>query len=190
MNKIVFASHNKGKIKEVKALLPEYDIVSLSDIGFDSDIEETGSTFEENSYLKAKAVYDFCHLCALADDSGLCVDALDGAPGVFSARYAGEPSDDAANRIRLLEALSGVTDRTAKFVTVATLIDQDGKVTSARGETYGRILYEEVGKNGFGYDSLFFSDDLSKSFGEASAEEKDGVSHRARALKNLFDIVK
>ena len=187
MDKIVFASHNKGKIKEVKAILPEYEILSLADIGFYSDIEETGTTFEENSYIKAKAVYDFCHLPSLADDSGLCVEALDGAPGVYSARYAGEDGNDAKNRKLLLKNMQGVTNRRAKFVTAATFIDESGKVTQALGETHGNILFEETGTNGFGYDSLFLSDDLGKSFGLATEQEKDGVSHRARAMRNLFE---
>ena len=190
MKKIVFASHNKGKIKEVKAILSEYEILSLSDIGFFDDIEETGVTFEENSFIKAKAVYDFCHLPSLADDSGLCVDALGGAPGVYSARYAGEDGNDLKNRKLLLKNMQGVENRRAKFVTAATYIDENGTVFQALGETHGSILFEETGTNGFGYDSLFLSDDLNKSFGLATESEKDGVSHRARAMKNLFDKLK
>ncbi len=190
MKKIVFASHNKGKIKEVKAILSEYEILSLADIGFFDDIEETGTTFEENSFIKAKAVYDFCHLPSLADDSGLCVDALGGAPGVYSARYAGEDGNDFKNRKLLLENMRGEKNRRAKFVTAATYIDENGAVTKAFGETHGSILFEETGLNGFGYDCLFFSDDLNKSFGLATESEKDGVSHRARAMKNLFDKLK
>lgn len=187
VKKIVFASHNKGKIKEVRSLLLGVEVLSLGDVGFFADIDETGTTFEENSYLKAKAVFDFCHMATLADDSGLCVDALNGAPGVYSARYAGKDGDDKRNRELLLKNLSGVTDRRAKFVTAATFIDESGSVTTAEGSTFGSILFEETGSNGFGYDSLFFSFDLQKSFGVATDEEKDAVSHRARALKNLFE---
>ena len=190
MKKIIFASHNKGKIKEVKELLPGYEILSLAEVGFNEDIEETGATFAENSLIKAKTIFDSCHAAALADDSGLCVEALDGAPGVYSARYAGEDGNDAKNRKLLLENMQGVANRKAKFVTVATFIDEIGVVTQAVGETHGTILFEETGTNGFGYDSLFLSDDLGKSFGMATAEEKDAVSHRARALKNLFEKLK
>ena len=184
--KVVFASRNKGKIKEVKAILEGVDVLSLDDIGFEGDVEETGSTFEENSLIKAQAVFDFCHLPVIADDSGLIVEALGGAPGVMSARYAGGHGNDADNRKLLLKNLQGVEDRKAKFVTVATFIDEFGKVTQALGQTEGVILEKETGANGFGYDSLFLSDDLGISFGVADDEQKKSVSHRARAFDYLF----
>lgn len=190
MKKIVFASANEGKIKEVKKILDGYEILSLKDIGFSAEIEETGSTFEENSYIKAKTVYDFCHIPALADDSGLCVEALNGEPGVYSARYAGEHGDDALNRQFLLKNMQGVENRKAKFVTCVTLVISENEKIVCHGETCGEILNEEVGSNGFGYDCLFFSYDLNKSFGEASFEEKNTVSHRFRALQELKSKLK
>ena len=190
MKRIVFASGNKGKIKEVAEILKDVEILSLKDIGFVGEIDETGSTFEENSYIKAKAAFDFCHLPTLAEDTGLCVEALNGAPGIYSARYSGENATDEKNRALLLKNLKNATTRRAKFVTVATFIDEDGSVVTASGETCGHILESEDGENGFGYDRLFFSDDLNKSFGVASDEEKNAVSHRYRAIKNLLEKVK
>lgn len=186
MIKLIVASNNKHKIEEIRDILGKnYEIVSMQDVGFDGDIEETGSTFEENSYIKAKAVYDFCHLPSIADDSGLEVDYLNGAPGVYSARFAGETHDDCANRKKLLAEMEGATDRKARFKTVITLIDENGDVFKGYGVTEGEILLAESGENGFGYDSLFFSYDLKKSFGEAEKEEKNEVSHRSRALADL-----
>ena len=186
MQKLVIATSNKGKLKEIKEMLGGmYEIVSMKDVGFNAEIEETGETFEKNSLLKAKAVYDFCHLPSLADDSGLMVDALNGAPGVYSARFAGEDHSDKANRQKLLKELSDVSLRTAKFVSVITLIDENEDVFVGIGETKGEITREERGENGFGYDSLFFSYDLQKTFGQATDEEKNEVSHRSRALADL-----
>lgn len=188
MQKLIVASSNKGKLSEIAEILKgKYEVLPMSEIGFFTDIEETGNTFEENSYIKAKAVFDFCHLPALADDSGLMVDCLGGAPGVYSARYAGEQHSTPKNNALLLKNMDGKLDRKAKFVSVVTLIKEDGSVITARGETFGSILPEPRGTNGFGYDPLFFSDDLGVSFGEASQEEKDKVSHRARALAALAE---
>lgn len=188
MQKLIVASSNKGKLSEIAEILKgKYEVLPMSEIGFFTDIEETGNTFEENSYIKAKAVFDFCHLPALADDSGLMVDCLGGAPGVYSARYAGEQHSTPLNNALLLKNMDGKLDRKAKFVSVVTLIKEDGSVITARGETFGSILTEPRGTNGFGYDPLFFSDDLGVSFGEASQEEKDKVSHRARALSALAE---
>lgn len=188
MQKLIVASSNKGKLSEIAEILKgKYEVLPMSEIGFFTDIEETGNTFEENSYIKAKAVFDFCHLPALADDSGLMVDCLGGAPGVYSARYAGEQHSTPLNNALLLKNMDGKLDRKAKFVSVVTLIKEDGSVITARGETFGSILIKPRGTNGFGYDPLFFSDDLGVSFGEASQEEKDKVSHRARALAALAE---
>lgn len=185
--KLVVASANEHKIKEIKDILgSEFEIVPMHEIGFVADVEETGETFEENSFIKAKAIFDFCRLPSIADDSGLEVDALGNAPGVYSARYAGEEHNDALNRKKLLAELEGVKDRKARFRTVITLIDEFGEVYKGFGATEGEILTEERGENGFGYDSLFFSYDLKKSFGEATAEEKNEVSHRSRALADLI----
>ena len=188
MYKLIIASQNKGKIREISDILHDkYEVCDMASVGFTADVEETGTTFEENSYIKAKAVYDFCRLPSLADDSGLIVEALDGAPGVYSARYAGIEHNDEKNIDLLLKNLEGVKNRKAKFVTVATLIDENGNTIVARGETYGEILTERKGTNGFGYDPVFFSYDLNKSFGEATNAEKDEVSHRKRALTALLE---
>lgn len=184
--KLVIATQNKGKLKEYESLLKGiYEVVSAFDVGFSEDVEETGNTFQENSYLKAKAVYDFCGLPSLADDSGLIVDALNGEPGVKSARYAGVHGDDKKNYELLLKNMQGVKNRSARFETVITLITLE-KTYQAVGSAYGEITYEPSGSHGFGYDPIFYSFDLKKSFGNASDEEKNAVSHRSRALKDLL----
>lgn len=186
MQKLVIATKNQGKLKEFKEILGDYfEVVAAADVGYYDDVEETGTTFEENSYIKAKAIYDFCHLPSLADDSGLMVDILNGEPGINSARYAGGHGDDKANYTLLLNKLEGVTDRRAKFVTALTLI-LDNDVIVTHGQTLGEILHAPVGEFGFGYDPVFFSYDLQKSFGVATAEEKNGVSHRKRAIDALL----
>ncbi len=190
MKKFVFASSNSGKIKEVKKLLDNFEILSLSDIDFTEKIEETGSTFEENSFIKAKTVFDFCHIPTIADDSGLVVEALNGAPGVYSARYAGKNTNDKLNRSLLLKNMQGIENRNAKFVTYVTLVMSENEKIVCSGETLGRILDREIGENGFGYDSIFYSYDLNKSFGEATFEEKNLVSHRYRALQQLKEKLK
>ena len=186
--KFVLASNNKKKITELKtilsSLLPECEVLSLSDAGIEGDIEEIGKTFEENSVIKASVPAKLGYI-GIADDSGLCVDALDGAPGVYSARYSG--GGDQANIDKLLSELENVPDekRTAKFVCVMSAVFPDGKIITARGEAHGVILRERRGDDGFGYDPVFYSTDLQKTFAEASADEKNKVSHRGRAL-SLF----
>lgn len=162
------------------------EILTLSEAGLDIDIEETGKTFAENAFIKAKTVRDLAGLAALADDSGLEVEALDGAPGVYSARYAGEDQNDKNNIKKLLRVLDGQKNRKASFTTVLCLAYPSGEVVYAEGKTEGVILEEEQGENGFGYDPIFFSSDLNKSFGQATDEEKNSVSHRGRALKALL----
>lgn len=190
MEKLIVASNNKGKIKEIKEILKDvYEIVPMGEAGFDEEIEENGSTFFENALIKAKAVSEALGVNALADDSGLCVDALGGAPGIYSARFSGVHGDDAANRKKLLNELKDLKnpdERKAKFVSSVVLYKRDGEVVSGIGETHGIIGFKEEGENGFGYDSLFVSDDLRKSFGVATAEEKNAVSHRKRALIDLL----
>lgn len=184
LTRVVVASGNKNKIKEIKAILPKTEVIPMS--AFDCEpAEENGATFEENAVIKAKAVYEAAHCPVLSDDSGLCVEALDGAPGIISARFAGEPANDAANNEKLLRLLSDKSNRRAKFVSVVVLYYGDGRYVSAYGETEGEILRESRGTNGFGYDSLFYSYALKKSFGEASDVEKNSVSHRAAALAAL-----
>ncbi len=186
---LVLASGNKGKIAEIGEMLPEFSVIGYKDAGLDFEIEETGATFYENALIKAKAVSEALGLPALADDSGLCVNALSGAPGIFSARFAGDGNDE-HNIDKLLKELDGVKDRSAKFVCSLVLYYPDGKIISAEGETNGEILFERAGKNGFGYDPIFYSADLKKSLGEASSKEKNSVSHRSRALKNLKEKLK
>lgn len=190
MEKLIVASNNKGKIKEIKEILKDvYEIVPMGEAGFNEEIEENGSTFFENALIKAKAVSEALGVNALADDSGLCVDALGGAPGIYSARFSGVHGDDAANRKKLLSELKNFKnpdERKAKFVSSVVLYKRGGEVVSGTGETHGIIGFKEEGENGFGYDSLFVSDDLGKSFGVATAEEKNAVSHRKRALIDLL----
>lgn len=185
MQKLVVASGNKGKIKEIKALLGDkYEVVSMGELGINVDVEETGTTFLENAIIKAKAIYELCSLPVVSDDSGLIVDSLGGEPGVYSARYAGEPSNDENNNAKLLKNLEGKTDRRARFVSSVVFYDGN-KIVSADGVVEGEILTEKQGDNGFGYDPLFFCYDLNKSFGVATQEEKGTVSHRARAFLAL-----
>lgn len=181
--KIVLASSNQGKIREVKDIFSDFEIITMHELGFNEEIEETGKTFRENAYIKAETIARRFNMPALADDSGLCVDSLAGAPGVYSARFSGE--GDKANRQLLLKRMEHVTDRRAHFESVVCLCMPDGKAKFGTGRTEGKILQEEIGTNGFGYDPLFFSDDLKKSFGLASEEEKNSVSHRFRALQDL-----
>lgn len=192
MEKIVVASGNAGKIREIKTIFQGYEIISMRDAGFNGDPEETGKTFEENAIIKARAVSEALGSNALADDSGLCVEALGGAPGVFSARYAGEHGNDAANNAKLLEELKGVPekDRGAYFESCVALCLKDGRVITASGRVYGKILFALEGSAGFGYDPLFYSEELKKSFGTATAEEKNSVSHRAKALAALAEKMK
>ncbi len=181
--KLVAATGNMHKVKEIRAVLEGWEVLTAAEAGFTGDVEETGATFAENARIKAAAVCKATGLPALADDSGLCVECLGGAPGVYSARYSG--GGDAENRKLLLANMAGKEDRRAYFACAISLVFPDGKEISAEGRTYGDILQEERGENGFGYDSLFLSDDLKKSFGEATDGEKNAVSHRGRALRAL-----
>lgn len=182
--RIVLASGNKHKIAEIAAMLPEYEVVGYKDF-FDGEIEETGKTFYENALIKAKTVAEKLHLPTLADDSGLCVNALGGAPGIYSARYAGDGVDD-HNIDLLLKNMTGVADRRAKFVCCMVYCAENGDILYATGEVEGEILTERQGKNGFGYDPVFYSYELKKPMGVATAEEKNSVSHRHRALTEII----
>ena len=186
--RLVVASGNKNKIREIAEIFTEFEVVSQKQMGFDEDVEETGLTFAENALIKARAAAKALNEIVLADDSGLCVDALNGAPGVFSARYCGYHGDDEKNRKVLLQNMEGITDRKAHFTSAIALVFPDGKELVAEGHTYGEILHEETGDGGFGYDCLFFSDDLQKSFGVATAEEKNRVSHRFRGLQEMLKL--
>ena len=189
---VVIATGNKGKVKEFKKLLKGcFDkVYSAAELGIPTDVEETGATFAENSLIKARHVKALTSMAALADDSGLMVDCLDGAPGVYSARYAGENADDQSNRKKLFSEMRGAADRSARFVCALTLILPDGEIITADGETKGHITESEEGSNGFGYDVMFFSDELGKSFGMADDAEKNSVSHRAKAAVALAEKLK
>lgn len=186
MERLIVATGNRGKAREFKEMLPMFDVVCLKDVGAACDVEETGETFYENALIKARAAAElFPEDYVLADDSGLEVDALGGAPGVHTARYAGENATDAENIAKLLAALEGKKERSARFVCQLVLLSPDGRIMTARGESEGEILPAVRGKGGFGYDPVFFSRDLQKGFGECTAEEKNSVSHRGRALEKL-----
>lgn len=190
---LVVATGNKHKLQEIQAIFKDVRVVSAREAGYLGNPEETGATFEENAIIKARAAAEALNLPALADDSGLCVAALGGAPGIYSARYAGGHGDDKKNREKLLHELRGIENRAAYFRSAAALCfpqSMGGKTVTATGDTHGRILTREEGENGFGYDCLFYSDDLCKSFGVASAEEKNTVSHRFRALTALKEKLK
>lgn len=190
--KIVVASGNKAKLREIAQIFQGYEILSMQEAGFTDDIEENGSTFEENALIKARAVSRALGVNALADDSGICVEALGGAPGVLSARFCGRHGDDAANNALLLEKLKDVPQdrRRAYFESCVALCFADGREITASGRTYGRILEKAEGEGGFGYDPLFYSDELGMSFGLASAEQKNAVSHRGKALAALAEKLK
>lgn len=187
LTKIAVASGNAAKIREIKQIFKGAEIVTMRELGFDGEIEENGSSFRENALIKAKFVAQKFNLPALADDSGLCVDYLGGAPGIYSARFSGE--GDRKNNELLLEKLKDTDDRKAHFTSAVCLCFPDGKAYFGEGYTYGEILKEITGSNGFGYDCVFYSYDLKKSFGLASAEEKNSVSHRYRALTDLSEKI-
>ncbi len=188
--KIAIATNNQNKLREIRAILGGFfdEALSLSDLGIDIDIEETGTTLTENALIKARTIRDLTGLPALADDSGLMVDALGGAPGVYSARYAGEEHDDKKNNALLLKNLEG-KPRDAKFCSVIALSYPDGRELTAEGSVRGVILEEERGTGGFGYDPLFFSPELGKTFAEATPEQKNSVSHRSRALRAMLELL-
>lgn len=190
--KLAIATNNQHKLQEIRAVLGDSfeELLSLKDLGIDVDVEETGTTLEENALIKARAILALSGIATLADDTGLMVDALNGAPGVYSARYAGEEHNDAKNRALLLKNLDGVKDRSAHFATVIALCYPDGKTLTASGRVNGEILLSERGTEGFGYDSLFFSTELGKTFAEATQAEKNSVSHRGRALRAMLELVK
>ena len=187
--KLVLASKNPHKLLEMQTILGQLglEVVLERDVGVDVDVEETGTTFEENALLKARAVMEASGMAAIADDSGLMVDALNGAPGVYSARYGGLDSDPARTAL-LLHNLEGVPEerRTARFVSAIACVLPDGRVVTARGVCEGRILFETRGSNGFGYDPVFYVPQLGKTFAEADGSEKNAVSHRGNALKEFL----
>ena len=193
--KVVLASKNKHKLVEIKQITDKFDmeLVLQSELGVDIDVEENGTTVEENSFIKAEAVMRATGLPALADDSGICVDALNGEPGIYSARYGFDDSLDDWGRLQLLlKNTENVPDgqRQAQFVAVITMVNPDGQVIQARGEIHGELLRAPVGENGFGYDPIFYYPPYGKSTAEMSPQEKNQVSHRANALKVFYEKLK
>lgn len=187
--KLVFATHNAHKVDEVRAILPaSVELVGLAALGCHDEIPETGDTLRDNALQKVQYIHDRFGVDCFADDTGLEVEALDGAPGVYSARYAGEPADFAKNRAKLLAALTGISNRRAQFRTVVSLILND-KTYFFEGIVTGRIITEERGVGGFGYDSVFVPDGYDKTFAELPAAVKNSISHRARAMEQLNNFL-
>lgn len=185
--KFVLASNNAKKLVELREILGKLDIevISQKEAGIASNPEENGNTFRDNAIIKAESACKLSGLPALADDSGLVVDALGGAPGVYSARYGGEGLTDVERYELLLKNMEGKTDRTARFVSCIAAVFPDGDIITAQGVCEGEILAKPVGDGGFGYDPIFWSKDLNKSLGEAEPDEKNAISHRGRALRTF-----
>lgn len=194
ITKIVVATRNKGKIKEIDEIMQGMGIefVTQDDIGIDVDVEENGTSFEENSFIKAEAISNLCDYPVIADDSGLEVDYLNGEPGIYSARYAGENASDDEKINKLLTNMKNcpTEKRTARFVCAATLVFKDGKKISVRGECEGVILTEPKGRGGFGYDPVFYVPEYNATFGEIPLSEKNKISHRAIAFKKIRQEIK
>lgn len=194
MKNLIIASNNKGKIQEIKEILKSYklNIMSQKEAGVDIEVDEDGSTFMENAYKKAHEIYKLKNdSIVISDDSGLMVDALDGAPGIYSARFAGEHGNSEKNNEKLLELLKGVPieKRKAKFVCAIVLIVDKNTVIRAQGEVYGYITEEARGRDGFGYDPLFYVPQYNKTFAEITSDEKNTISHRGRALEKLSEEI-
>ena len=189
--KIVFATGNAGKMREIREILADMDleVVSMAEIGADIEIEENGATFEENAVIKARAVGKVCGEIVLADDSGLEVDHLNREPGIYSARYMGEDTPYSIKNASIIQRLEGVPreERTARFVCAIAAVFPDGEEVVTHGEIEGWIDYEEKGSNGFGYDPIFFVPEFGRTTAELSDEEKNSVSHRGRALRKMKD---
>lgn len=194
MKKVIFATGNEGKMKEIREILGDLDIqlLSLKDAGITADIEENGNSFEENAVIKATAIRDLTGEIVLADDSGLEIDYLNKEPGVYSARYMGEDTDYHIKNHSLIQRLEGVPDeqRTARFVCAIAMASPDGTVKTVQGTMEGRIGYEEKGENGFGYDPIFFLPEYGCTSAELSMEEKNKISHRGKALRAIKDELK
>ncbi|MGN1097665.1 MAG: XTP/dITP diphosphatase [Clostridia bacterium] len=188
---VIAATHNKNKLREFREILEPFgfEIISAEEAGFFDEVEETGQTFMENALIKAKAISDACKKAAIADDSGLIVDALNGEPGVYSARYGGGGLDDKGRTALVLKKMENIPDekRTARFMCAIAFIDGDGKEIRAEGSVEGVITREPSGENGFGYDPVFYVTQIGKTFAQASAEEKNALSHRGRALSKLSE---
>ena len=193
MEKLIFATGNENKMKEIRMILADcgYEILSMKEAGIDIDIVEDGKTFEENAMIKAKAISEVAGCVVLADDSGLEVDALDKAPGIYSARFMGEDTSYKIKNQAIIDKLEGVPDeeRTARFVCAIAAAFPDGRVETRRGTIEGRIGYEESGENGFGYDPIFYVPEFGKTTAELSPEEKNQISHRGKALTMIKEVL-
>lgn len=185
--RLIVATGNAGKVKEIKAILSDFTVISAKEAGLPTDVEENGSDFRTNAAIKARALKGLTDCAVIADDSGLCVDALDGAPGIYTARYAGEHATDDENIDKMLAALEGVPteQRTARFISAICMILPDGREYFGEGICPGRILTARAGTGGFGYDPIFYVQEFDASFGELTDEQKNQISHRKRALEDL-----
>ena len=188
MKELILASNNAHKVEEIKSILEDYSILTLKDINYTEEIIEDGTTFEENALIKARTICKYSGKTAISDDSGLSVDLLDGRPGVYSARYSKEQTDE-KNIEKVLLELNGQKSK-AKFVSVIALVKPDGTELTFRGECYGEIIFEKRGTNGFGYDPIFYVPSLDKTFAELSAEQKNSISHRKQSLKKFSQYLK
>lgn len=188
MKELVIASNNKGKIREIKALLPDDTLLSLADIGFTAEIPEPFHTFRENAQTKAATIHRFSGKNVFADDSGICVYALDGAPGVYSAHYAGEPKDDQRNLQKLLDEIKNASDRRAFYKAVICLVWND-EIHFFEGECHGMLIETPRGTDGFGYDPAFVPDGYEQTFAELPLEVKNKISHRGKAIRAMVDFL-
>ena len=188
MKELILASNNAHKVEEIKSILEDYNILTLKDINYTEEIVEDGSTFEENALIKARTISKYSGKTAISDDSGLSVDLLDGRPGVYSARYSKEQTDE-KNIEKVLLELNGQKSK-AKFVSVIALVKPDGTELTFRGECHGEIIFEKRGTNGFGYDPIFYVRSLDKTFAELSAEQKNSISHRKQSLEKFSQYLK
>lgn len=187
--KLIIASNNANKLREIKTLLGEKfdEIVSMKEAGIDHETIEDGQTFMENAVKKAREIVEISGCCAIADDSGICVDALDGAPGLYSARFCGEHGNDAANNALLLEKLKGEKNRNAHYTCAIAFVYPDGKTVCAEGIFEGVIAETPAGNGGFGYDPLFYLPEYGKTVAQLGTEVKNEIGHRAKALRNLME---
>ena len=188
MKELILASNNAHKVEEIKSILEDYSIVTLKDINYTEEIVEDGTTFEENALIKARTICKYSGKTAISDDSGLSVELLDGRPGVYSARYSKEQTDE-KNIEKVLLELNGQKSK-AKFVSVIALVKPDGTELTFRGECHGEIIFEKRGTNGFGYDPIFYVPSLDKTFAELSAEQKNSISHRKQSLEKFSQYLK
>lgn len=188
MKELILASNNAHKVEEIKSILEDYNILTLKDINYTEEIIEDGTTFEENALIKARTICKYSGKTAISDDSGLSVELLDGRPGVYSARYSKEQTDE-KNIEKVLLELNGQKSK-AKFVSVIALVKPDGTELTFRGECHGEIIFEKRGTNGFGYDPIFYVPSLDKTFAELSAEQKNSISHRKQSLEKFSQYLK